>query len=284
MLSTYKKTYEQCADSLITENWRKMNKNTLVNKYIEIEKDEKLANAYMSAIIVRYWGALNKYWNSSYKVVDKMTCHDWLVQAIMRAIKHRKWKDPNNKLYNDPYAPDKVINRCIISERLIYFQGSNTAKRKNNYGVMSLTQLLEENSDPNNENYTSQNLLPLYNPKELDEGSISLSSLVDKAFDEKEYVLAFMVDGIINYDTFERFKDDEGKNYTEFSEKKLMRHLRALNSKYCETFAFNFNKHIDEVEKAVEECKQLTRPRLKTMVKRNMKKLYKKYEKILGEY
>lgn len=276
MLDTYKKAYEKCADALISENWRKMNKNDLVNKYIDIEKDKKLANAYMSAIIVRYWGALSKYYNSSYKVVDKMTCHDWLVQAIMRAIKNRKWKDPTNKLYNDPFAPDKVINRCIISERLIYFQASNTAKRRQNYGMESLEKLQDDFGDAPN--------LPTYTPEELDEGTISISNLIDKAFNEEEYVLAFMVDGIINYDTFETFKDDKGNKYTEFSEKKLMRHLRALNSSYCKNFSTTFNQPLNKVTEAVEKCKQLTRPRLRTAIRRNMKKLNRKYEKILEEY
>lgn len=284
MLSSYKSSHEKCADALITEDWRKMNKNKLVNRYLEVEKDKDLANAYLSAIIVRYWGALSKYYNSSYKVVDKMTCYDWLVDAIMRALDRRKWLDPTSTVYNDPYGPDKVINRCIISERLGYFQSSNTYKRKNNYGLESLERLQDKNDSLSDIPTYMQNLLPTYTPEELDEGNISISSLVEKAFDDKEYVLAFMVDGIVNYNTFEVFKDDEGKKYSNFSEKRLMRHLRALNSNYCQTFSNTFHKPLDEVEGAVKECGLLSRARLKTAVQRNMKKLKRKYEKLLEEY
>lgn len=275
MLDSYKQEYEKCADAYVVENWRKMNKNELVNRYIEVESNPKLANAYMSAIICRYWGALSKYHYSSSSSVDKFTYHDWLVGAILRAVKNRKWLEPGNKLYGDPNGPDKVINRCIISERLGFFQSSNTYKRRQNYGIDSIDRLQEENAD------SSQ--IPSYVPEEIDEGNLSIKQLISDSFDKKEYITAFLIDGIINYDVFEQ-KGKSDLDYSIFSEKKLLRHLRALNVAYSRNFAQIFDKPIEEVELAVNECTSLTRTRLKTAVNRSMKKLTNHYNQILKEY
>ena len=269
MLESYKKAYEKCADTWIKENWRKMNKNDLINKYIEIESDPHLANAYMSAIIVRYWGAISKYHMLSYKSATPENYHDWLVGALLRGIKHRKWKDPNNKLYNDPNGPDKVMNRCIISERLIWYQGANTYKRRQNFAIESIEKMQEEIEDTS--------ILPTYEENQLSAGNLDVKNLIDKSFKNKEYVMAFMIDGIVNYNTFEKAKNDEGKSFIQFSEKKLLRHMNNLDTTVCGNFSYNYDWPIQEVEEAVDDCKKLTRTRMRTAVKRNMKKLQQIY-------
>ena len=269
MLDSYKKAYEQCADNLIKENWRKMNKNVLVNKYIEIENDPKLANAYMSAIIVRYWGAINKYHMMSYRSATPENYHDWLVGAILRAIKNRKWKDPNNKLYGDPNGPDKVLNRCIISERLVWYQGANTFKRRQNFTAESIERMQEDLEDAAP--------FPTYEEDKLEAGNMDINNLIDKAFKNKEYIMAFMIDGIINYNTFEKAKNEDGKNFIQFSEKKLLRHMNNLNTTIGGNFSFTYDKPLEEVEEAIDDCKKLTRTRMRTAVKRNMKKLQQIY-------
>ena len=273
MLDDYKKAYDKCAD--IIPNWRIMNKNDLVNKYIDIEQDPRLANAYMSAIIVRYWGALSKYKLLSYKSISEQEIyHDWLVQAILRAIKHRKWKDPNNKLYNDPNGPDKVINRCIISERLIWFQGANTHKRKQNFNMESIEHIEEdtENNTP----------IPTYESEEMSAGNMDVSNLITNAFDNKEYVMAFMVDGIVNSNVFDSLKDENGKPCIKFNEKKLLRHMNTLKPEYSKIFAQMFNKPIKTVEEAILDCNKLSNNRMKTAIKKNMKKLQKIYSIEMG--
>ena len=276
MLTTYKKSYERCADLFITENWRKMNKNDLVNRYVEVEKDPQLANAYMSAIICRYWGAINKYYNSSYKSVDVQTCYEWLIQAILWAVQHKKWLEPGNKLQNDPNGPDKVINRCIMSVRLGFFQSSNTDKRRQNFGLDSLEGVEESEA--------KAALVPAFESEELDEGTLSVRQLVDNAFDRKDYATAFVIDNIINYDVFKAVRDEEGVLHNTFNKKKLLHLLRAMNYNYCKTFAYYYNKPLDSVSQAVQECTSLSRTRLKTAVDRSMRSLVKHYTKVLEEY
>ena len=267
MIDSCKKTYLQYAS--IIPGWDKMNKNDLINKYIEVENDPQLANAYLSAIILRYWNALNKYYFTSYRSTDVETCHEWLVSAILRALRHRKWKDPSNKLYNDPDGPDKVINRCIYSQRQGWFQSANTDKRRANFSAESVDKLVEALGDlaP----------LPTYEERGLDEGSIDINSLIETSFERGDYVMAFMVDGIVNYDSFERTKEDDGRSYLQFSEKKLLRHLNNLDDNFCSVFAFHFNKSIEEVKSAKDSCRTLTRNRMRSKVRKNLIKLRKLY-------
>lgn len=276
MLEAYKKAHEDLADLYIKENWRTMDKNVLVNKYVEVENNPKLADAYMSAIICRYWNAINKYYNSSYKVVDAQTCYEWLIQAILWAVQHKKWLEPGNKLQKDPAGPDKVINRCIASVRLGFFQSSNTDKRRQNFGLDSLDGIAEDES--------KAGLMPSFESEDLDEGTMSINQLISSAFDKKDYTTAFVVDNIVNYDVFESFKDDGGVLHSTFNKKKLLRLLRAMNYHYSETFAYLYNKPLDNVTEAVQECTALSRTRLKTAVERSMRNLTKHYARVLEEY
>lgn len=276
MLEACKKAHENCADTYIKENWRKMNKNALVNRYVEVEKDPVLANAYLSAIICRYWGNISKYYSSSYKAVDVQTCYEWLVQAVLWAVQHKKWLEPGNKLQKDPNGPDKVINRCIASVRLGFFQSSNTYKRRQNFGLDSLEGIEESE--------TKSSLIPAFESEDLDEGTLSIRQLIDSAFSKKDYTTAFVIDNIINYDVFKTSKDEQGISHNIFNKKKLLRLLRAMNYQYCETFAYLYNKPLDSVNQAVQECTALSRTRLKTAVDRSMRNLVKHYTKVLEEY
>ena len=116
-----------------------MNKNDLINAYIDHENDEPLRNAYFSAIMCRYWGNIGKYYTASkasgFTIED---CYSWLVEAIMIGLKYRKWRDPSNPLSKDKNAPDKVINRCIFSRRRYYYYIANLKKNKGEYNKISL--------------------------------------------------------------------------------------------------------------------------------------------------
>ena len=266
MLESYRLSYERCADGIIKEDWRHANKNDLINKYIEVEEDPKLRDAYISAIIVRYWGALDKYKMLSGRYVTPDMFHEWLVDAILKAIRNRKWKDPSNKLYNDPNGPDKVVNRCIISRRLEWFQRENTKKRHGNFLVVSIDKMLMELDDAAP--------LPAYDEFELHEGNIDIARLISSAFDNGEYVLAFMVDGIINYYIFDKVVERVGENgKLVYNEGKLLRHLHALNDNFVDTFSELFNKKPKDVKKAISYCNKLSDSKMKASVHKNMRKL-----------
>ena len=263
MFESHKKMFEQHAD-LIVPGWRKINKNQLINKYIENETSNKeLAGGYISAILCKYWGAISKYYLKSHSSVGVETCYDWLIRSIFYAIKRRPWVDPNNKLYGDPNGPDKVVNQVIKSTRLGFYQSSNTHKRKCNYGNASLEAMVEEMGEaaPLPEDYSYKSF-PV---------NVDLQNLIRSAFNSKEYLLAFMVDGIINYEVFDYWTDSKGRSYSQFSGKRLAKHVRSLSPKYCERFAQMYNLPEKETERAALAVHQTPRNKLKIMMARNMK-------------
>lgn len=103
--------------------------------------------------------------------------------------------------------------------------------------------------------------------------SIDIKNFIRNAFQNKEYVLAFMVDGIINYEVFDHIKDKDGYTYSQFSQKRLARHLRSLSSGYCERFSDMYQIKESDTEEAAKSVKEITRLRLKTMMNRNMRLL-----------
>lgn len=103
--------------------------------------------------------------------------------------------------------------------------------------------------------------------------SMDLKNFIRDAFKNKEYLLAFMVDGIINYEVFDYERDSKGYLYSQFSPKKLARHVRSLSPNYCERFADMYHLSEPETETAAQSIKDTSRLRLKTAMKRNMKLL-----------
>lgn len=137
MLEQEYKTLYNSASTI--QNWQTMNKNDLINAYIDNEQDETLRSAYFSAIMCRYWGNIGKYYTTSKSsgfTIDD--CYSWLVEAIMIGLKYRKWRDSSNPLSKDKNAPDKVINRCIFSRRRYYYYIANLKKNKGEYNKISL--------------------------------------------------------------------------------------------------------------------------------------------------
>lgn len=150
MLEQEYKTFYDCASARIP-NWKTANKNDLANAYIDNEDNEFLRNAYFSALMLRYWGNIGKYYTSSKSsgfTIDE--CYSWLVEAIMYALKARKWRNPRSPLSKDKNAPDKVINRCIYSRRQYYYYISNLKKNRGKQYDVHLNSLLETELEDHN--------------------------------------------------------------------------------------------------------------------------------------
>lgn len=265
MLESQKKMYEQKADSFLL-GWRKANKNDLINEYIKYEHtNAELADAYISAILCRYWHNIGRYYSTSKGSVSVETCYDWLLRSVLYAIQRRPWLVPESNLYGDPAGPDKTVNQVIKSTRLGYYQYSNANVRKLNYGNASVEGLIE----------TLGEAAPLPQVDSLKDipMSMDISNFIRDAFQNREYVLAFMVDGIVNYEVFDHIKEADGCTYMQFSPKRLTRHIRSLSKSYCEIFSDMYKIKESDVEKAAQSVKDTTRIRLKTAMKRNMKLL-----------
>lgn len=262
-LSEYKRYYEKEASNI--PNWRNINKNKLVNSFIENENNKTLANSYLAAIVCRYWSNIDKlYNNSKSSSVTREDCYEWVIDAIMYALAKRKWLDPSNKLYTDPNGPDKVINRCIASERKIFYQSSNYDCRKVNYTTFSTDQMLEENEN---------NSLFLSDKDDYADINGSVDNLIILSFKRGKYFLAFMIDGIVNYDSFISFRNKSGVITDEFSSIKLLKHLSTLDAEYARSFSARFNINYVDTVKAVIDCSAIPKDRIRRYIRSNLQVL-----------
>lgn len=267
MLEEYKKLYISKAD--LIPGWKDMSKSELCNKYIEYENtDKSKSECYLSAIVCNYWHAIDKYYSQSYSSASPEDCYEWLIHAITYALNARKWLDPKNKLYDDPNGPDKVINRCIKSTRLIHYQASNRLKRRINYNMSSLDSLQEEYQD----------LFTATVWDFVDETRSDMDNLILEAFNHKDYFLSFFLDGIVNADVFEYVEEDD-KTYSSFSSKKLVSHIRHIDDAYCFIFAKRFNLPIEKVKKGASYCTKLSSQRLYTKIRKTAEDLRIKHRR-----
>lgn len=142
MLEDIKKSYRQSANNI--SGWQTMDKNLLANLYLKYEHKEPEKSYYFSALMLRYWKNVYKFYKTSRSArLEISDFTSWLAESFFVAFKYRRWTDPNNKLYNDPQGPDKVINRCIYSTRMRYYQYYNMDKRKINYITDSIDRQIE---------------------------------------------------------------------------------------------------------------------------------------------
>lgn len=265
ILVNYYKNFAKIADSI--PQWREMSKNDLLNAYIDHEEDCNKRESYIAAIMCRYWGAIGKYYRTSSYSASVEDCFEWLTHAVMYALKQRKWRDPENKLFTDVNGPDKVLNRCIISTRHIFYQASNTDSRKLNFAVESIEGLFEDNLSyvlPADDNASDDMTANLY-----------LKDLVRDSFNREYYIQAFIIDGIINAPVFDI---DKGTMTSVFSKRKLVKHLRTIDFKYCDTFASTYTLPLDKVQEISEFLKEISSTKLYKIIDQTLEALKKKFD------
>lgn len=250
--------------------WDTMNKNDLINKYIDAKGDKRSEEAYLSAIICRYWWAISKYEKTSHKSIQDSTIYyDWLVNAILKATKNKKWRDPKNKLYTDVNGPDKVVNRCIISQRLEWYQSANKQRRRLNINASSIEHLQDELGDGAP--------IPQFEDNELNGGMLEIKSMVNKFVSEGDFVDAFIVSGIVGYNLFDTVKDSKGKKQLVFNQKKLLRYLHNMTIDDCEFFSYIYGIPLKTVIDAKDKCQSISRYKMKVFVRRGMNKIKEAY-------
>lgn len=236
MLAEYKQTYAQYANSV--DGWRKMSSMELCNKYIEYENiNPTIANAYLSAIIYKYWNMVDVYYHKNFGHLDAEDSYDWLISTVLYVLKHRVWLDPNHKLYNDPTAIDKAIHIRMYSTYLNHQKAVRTQKRDWDNGVYSWEMLKENIGD----GVYAYNDGELATPFQYD----YMSDFVVDCFNKKEYLKAFIIDGIVNEDVFMN-KDGEEV----FAIHRLLHHLRNLDEVFIKIFSDRYNLSCTSVAKA----------------------------------
>ena len=263
MLKDIKQTYEHLASGIA--NYKSINKNTLLRAYVDVLEQGDLENAemYFGAIVCRYWGLIDKYYNLNMKVVSKEMCYDWLINALLYALSHHRWTDPDASVYNDPNGPDKIVNRCMLCEKQSFYQNSNYDKNAINYRASSLDKMVEDAGD---------SVFSETDITTLDDVVDSTVDLVKKEFLMQNYFTAIMIDGIVNFDTFVATIDDNGK-HMQFSKRKLIKHIKTLDDDFINYFSKKYSVPKERVSRAVYLCQQLTPQRAYTQLRVNLDRL-----------
>lgn len=198
LLEEIRQTYLKFANNI--PNWETMNKNKLANLYLEHEHSEPERSYYFSALMCRYWSNVYKFYRTSKSTkLDISDFTSWLAESFFVAFKYRRWKDPSNKLYNDPQAPDKVINRCIYSTRMRYYQYYNMDKRKLNFQTDSIERQLESFG------YRA-NVYKYMSTVDGSEEDARCKDIITYYLSKENFLLAIILDLICFNDTFRKIR------------------------------------------------------------------------------
>lgn len=267
MLEEIRQTYLDSANRSIPK-WQEMNKNDLANLYIKNENNPILKDAYFSALMLRYWGNIGKHYVASKSSVEIDECYNWLVEAIMLALKERKWLEKGNKLYGDPAGPDKVINRCIYSMRMGFYQYSNCDKRKINYNTSSIDYIEEQYGTSIEELFPETFLDPAAEASLYNSNKNLIQYIQQRFIDKKEYINFLILDAICFQDSIKHSVSNEGEAYAKFNINKIPTILTNIDLKYIKELEKRYNINEEYLNEAITDIKGLTSSKISTRVKK----------------
>ena len=247
MLDEYKESFRQCAD--LVEGWQELSKNDLCRKYVENKGNPLIQNSYFSAIMYRYWGLISKYYYMSDNVASPETCYEWLEDSVYGCLKATSWEREDSSIYKDPNGPDKVINRCMKCARLTYYQFINRKKRKDDFGLLSLEEIIELFG-------TTLEETSGVNPEEETTGW-AIYTYIQTLFNNKDYFVAVMLDCIKSQDVFDVVQAKDNSVSVKFNIRKLTKCLTTIGADYISHFASTYDFLYEEVEQGCSYIKCL---------------------------
>lgn len=254
MLEEYKQMYEQSASFI--ENWKSKSKSELCRGYIENEHHPLLADAYFSAIVLKYWNMISRYYNRNTYIATLEDCYNWVIDSILYVLKTRKWADPTTKLGQDPNGADKAINRKIKCTWLTYCQSLNKDKRRINVDLLSLDGIQEGFDDVfvmENDDTDETSMLDLeYN-------------FFRNTFEKKDYFASFLMWAICNSDCF-TYYDDESVYHAIFDLKKLTGILKNISDEDCEEMSLMYEIPVEKIKFATKYHKELTHNKIRDKI------------------
>lgn len=244
MLDEYKELCRKAAG--VAEGWENLSKNDLCRAYVANKDNKILQDAYMSAILYRYWNLIGKYYYQSANCVTPEECYEWLVDSVSCCVNLAAWENPESSIYNDPNGPDKVINRCMKCARLTYYQFINRKKRKDDFGLLSVEEMKElygngapEPDDPE---------------QEYDDSLFIIKQYILEQFNLKNYFVSFLIYYILYADVFDIVKVETNKT-SEFNLRKMCRVMTSLKDDELRAFSHDLDLPHDKVVKAYDYVK-----------------------------
>lgn len=247
-----------CASSI--PDWEKMSKSQLMRECIKYQPNSLDYQAYMSAILCKYW-----YLIKTYKEIDKQFAteediFDWMCDALMYTLKNHKWDDSPEKYKEN--APASIFSTVFKCTRITAYQSSNRNKRKINPTLSSIEKI-----------YDDYNVEPFY--REATDDIINnvitdyhILTIVKSYFEKHKFMNAFVVDNIINGDVFGKVESGIYLNM-----QKMKQSLLKMDDRYIESFSDTYGVEEDEVRKAVNNITKMSNKKINDAILLTLKEL-----------
>ena len=248
MLDEYKQIYEESANISVPD-WKTRDKNDLIKTASKLQNGPD-RDSYVSAIMLRYWNKLGRFYSKCKLVATQEDVHMWLTMAVLYALDNKPWENPNSSIYEDKNGPDKVINRVMECRRITFYQQLNRYNRKINSAILSLDSLTEDFKDV---------VMPTYEDSTI----IEIFDLVTSQFNRGEQLMAFVLDAI----------SCTGLKNQEEDYRKFVTYIRKMNESSCVDFSSRYNIPVEEVKSAAERINLMNNVDLRKRVEYNLIRL-----------
>lgn len=262
MLEEYKELCRKAAN--IAPGWQELSKNDLCREYVKNKGNETLQNAYISAILYRYWNLISKYYYQSANCATPEECYGWLVDSVSCCVNLAAWENPDSSIYNDPNGPDKVINRCMKCARLTYYQFINRKKRRDDFGTLSVDELKElygngapEPDDPE---------------QEYDVSLFIIKDYIIEEFRKKNYFVSFLIYFILYANVFDVIKLEDSRS-SEFNLRKMCRIMSTIEEDMLVSFSEDLKLPLSDVTKAAEYVRSVPSGNMKKKIQQTLENL-----------
>lgn len=262
MLDEYKELCRCSAD--IIPDWKSLSKNDLCRYYVANKGNSVLQNAYMSAILYRYWNLISKYYYMSSNCATPEECYGWLVDSVSCCVNLASWENPDSSIYKDPNGPDKVINRCMKCARLTYYQFINRKKRREDFGLLSVDELKElyGNGAPEPEDPE----------QDYDVSLLIIKDYILTEFNRKNYFVSFLIYFILYSNVFDILTVDNVKT-SEFNLRKMCRVMNTVTQEQLNIFSQDMSLPLEQVTKAFEYVKTISPANMRKKIQQTLESL-----------
>ena len=260
--NVFYKTYAEGAS--VVDNWQNKTITELANGYCDADEagDEYMRDAHFYALICRYWYMVTYLYTRRKSVLARLEYEDfqdWVIEAIARALKYKRWRNSEYEISKEPDGAKKIIDRCLYSVEKGYYKYYNQDCRKMSYTVSSLDAYQEslglqtEDSDDYDEEFLEDD--------SYDETKSSCNDIVKYYIRQGKLMEAYIVDGICFYDTYstEKSKVEEVNSKGEkveyvsykykFNKRLLAQHLMNLDDNYYNEFTVKYNVPAESISR-----------------------------------
>jgi hypothetical protein len=237
-----------------------MSKSQLMRECIKHPPNSLEYQAYMSAILCKYW-----YLIKTYKEIDKQFAteediYEWMCDALMYTLKNHKWDDSPEKYKEN--APASIFSTVFKCTRITAYQSSNRHKRKINPTTSSIEKI-----------YDDYNVEPFYREDSDDLINNVLSNyhiftVVKHFFNKHKFLHAFVIDNIVNGDVFGKVESGIYLNT-----QKLRQSLNKMDEQYAKTFSEIYDIPLKEVTDATKTIVGMSNKKLNNDILLTLKEL-----------